>query len=69
MRSSTASPCTACGCRGSSPQEALFGGPGQTLRIRHDSIDRASFMPGVLLAIKRISSLPGLAIGLEALLD
>ncbi|MGH8907097.1 MAG: 4-hydroxy-tetrahydrodipicolinate reductase [Egibacteraceae bacterium] len=50
-------------------QEVLFGGPGQTLRIRHDSIDRASFMPGVLLAIKRIASLPGLTIGLEALLD
>jgi 4-hydroxy-tetrahydrodipicolinate reductase len=50
-------------------QEVLFGGPGQTLRIRHDSIDRACFMPGVLLAIKRISSLPGLTVGLETLLD
>jgi 4-hydroxy-tetrahydrodipicolinate reductase len=50
-------------------QEVTFGGLGQTLRIRHDSIDRSSFMPGVLLAIKRISSLPGLTIGLETLLD
>jgi 4-hydroxy-tetrahydrodipicolinate reductase len=49
--------------------EVIFGGPGQTLRIRHDSIDRSSFMPGVLLAIKRVGSLPGLTIGLEALLD
>ncbi len=49
--------------------EVTFGGPGQTLRIRHDSIDRSSFMPGVLRAIKRIPSLPGLTVGLEALLD
>lgn len=49
--------------------ETIFGGPGQTLRIRHDSIDRSSFMPGVLLAIKRVGSLPGLTVGLEALLD
>jgi 4-hydroxy-tetrahydrodipicolinate reductase len=50
-------------------QEIVFGGPGQTLRVRHDSIDRASFMPGVLLAVKRVGSLPGLTVGLEALLD
>lgn len=50
-------------------QEITFGGPGQTLRIRHDSIDRSSFMPGVLRAVKRIASLPGLTVGLEALLD
>jgi 4-hydroxy-tetrahydrodipicolinate reductase len=50
-------------------QEVVFGGAGQTLRLRHDSIDRASFMPGVLLAIKRVGSLPGLTVGLEALLD
>ena len=49
--------------------EVIFGGPGQTLRLRHDSIDRSSFMPGVLLAIKRVASLPGLTVGLEALLD
>lgn len=49
--------------------EVILGGPGQTLRIHHDSIDRSSFMPGVLLAVKRIMSLPGLTVGLEALLD
>jgi 4-hydroxy-tetrahydrodipicolinate reductase len=48
--------------------EVVFGGSGQTLRIRHDSIDRWSFMPGVLLAIKRVASLPGLTVGLDALL-
>jgi 4-hydroxy-tetrahydrodipicolinate reductase len=47
----------------------LFGGNGETLTIRHDSLDRASFMPGVLLATRRIGSLPaGLTVGLEALL-
>jgi len=50
-------------------QEVLFGGPAQTLSIRHDSFDRTSFMPGVLLAIRRVRSLEGLAIGLEHLLD
>lgn len=50
-------------------QEVLLGGPGQMLTIRHDSFDRASFMPGVLLAIKQISSRPGLTYGLEHLLD
>lgn len=49
-------------------QEVIFGGPGQTLTIRHDSTDRAGFMPGVLLAIKAIRSHPGLTIGLENLL-
>jgi len=49
-------------------QEVVFGGPGQTLTIRHDSIDRSSFMPGVLLAVKRVGSLPGLTVGLESLL-
>jgi 4-hydroxy-tetrahydrodipicolinate reductase len=50
-------------------QEVLFGGNGETLTIRHDSLDRASFMPGVLLATRRIGSLPvGLTVGLEALL-
>ncbi len=46
-------------------QEVIFGGSGQTLTIRHDSIDRSSFMPGVLMAIKSVSNLPGLTIGLE----
>ena len=50
-------------------QEIVFGGQGQTLTIRHDSIDRTSFMPGVLLAVKRVASLPGLTVGLEHLLD
>ena len=49
-------------------QEVVFGGTGQTLTIRHDSIDRTSFMPGVLLAVKRIATLPGLTVGLETLL-
>lgn len=50
-------------------QEVIFGGPGQVLTIRHDSIDRTSFMPGVLLAVRRIASRPGLTVGLDALLD
>jgi 4-hydroxy-tetrahydrodipicolinate reductase len=50
-------------------QEVLFGGHGETLTIRHDSLDRASFMPGVLLGIREVGSLPaGLTVGLEALL-
>ena len=50
-------------------QEVIFGGPGQTLTIRHDSIDRASFMPGVLLAIRKVGSLErSPTIGLENLL-
>jgi 4-hydroxy-tetrahydrodipicolinate reductase len=50
-------------------QEVLFGGPGQTLTIRHDSIDRQSFMPGVLLAVREVGSLErSPTIGLENLL-
>ena len=50
-------------------QEVLFGGTGETLTIRHDSLDRASFMPGVLLAVRGIGTLPpGLSVGLEGLL-
>ncbi len=50
-------------------QEVIFGGPGQTLSIRHDSIDRSSFMPGVLLAIRKVGSLErSPTIGLENLL-
>ena len=50
-------------------QEVLFGGHGETLTIRHDSLDRASFMPGVLVAVRGISSLPpGLTVGIEPLL-
>lgn len=50
-------------------QEVVFGGPGQVLTIRHDSIDRTSFMPGVVLAVGRIASTPGLTVGLDALLE
>ncbi len=50
-------------------QEIVLGGTGETLTIRHDSLDRLSFMPGVLLAVRNIVSRPGLTVGLEALLD
>jgi 4-hydroxy-tetrahydrodipicolinate reductase len=50
-------------------QEVLFGSAGETLTIRHDSLDRVSFMPGVLLAVRNVLSRPGLTIGLDALLD
>jgi len=46
-------------------QEVLFGGPGEALSIRHDSLDRAGFMPGVLLGIKSVISRPGITLGLE----
>ena len=46
-------------------QEVVLGGPGETLTIRHDSLDRVSFMPGVLLGLRRIGSAPGLTVGLE----
>jgi 4-hydroxy-tetrahydrodipicolinate reductase len=49
-------------------QEVLFGGPGESLSIRHDSYDRESFMPGVLLAIRKVSEIPGLTFGLEELI-
>jgi 4-hydroxy-tetrahydrodipicolinate reductase len=50
-------------------QEVIFGGEGQTLSIRHDTTDRSSFMPGVLLAVRRVAELPEpLTIGLENLL-
>ncbi|MGH2739678.1 MAG: 4-hydroxy-tetrahydrodipicolinate reductase, partial [Actinomycetota bacterium] len=48
--------------------EFLFGGPGQMLTIRHDTMDRASFVPGVLLAIREVVKRPGLTVGLEPLL-
>ncbi len=50
-------------------QEVQFGTPGETLTIKHDSIDRVSFMPGVVLACKRVGDLSGLTVGLEHLLD
>ncbi len=50
-------------------QEVIFGGEGQTLALRHDSIDRASFMPGVVLAVRRVGELPErFTVGLEKLL-
>ncbi|MFM1819341.1 MAG: hypothetical protein RIS61_939 [Actinomycetota bacterium] len=49
-------------------QEVIFGGPGETLTIRHDSLDRESFMPGVLLAVRKISETKGVTFGLEGLL-
>jgi len=49
-------------------QEILFGTNGETLLIRHDTFDRVSFMPGVLLGIRQIRSRPGLTVGLEPLL-
>jgi 4-hydroxy-tetrahydrodipicolinate reductase len=49
-------------------QEVVFGGVGQTLTIRHDSSQRESFMPGVILAIKAVGARPGLTVGLEPLL-
>ncbi|BBX17327.1 4-hydroxy-tetrahydrodipicolinate reductase [Mycolicibacterium duvalii] len=50
-------------------QEVLFGTEGETLTIRHDSIDRTSFVPGVLLAVRKVAQRPGLTIGIEPLLD
>ena len=50
-------------------QEILMGTSGQTLTIRQDSYDRSSFMPGVLLAIKKISGTSGVTVGLESILD
>ena len=50
-------------------EEVIFGNPGEVLTLRHDSLDRASFMPGVLLAVRSVADRPGLTVGLEALLD
>lgn len=49
-------------------QEVLLGGHGETLTIRHDSLSRESFSPGVLLGVRRVGELPGLTVGLESLL-
>jgi 4-hydroxy-tetrahydrodipicolinate reductase len=49
-------------------QEVIFGGQGEILTLRHDSLDRSSFMPGVLLAVRAVASRPGLTVGLEPLL-
>lgn len=50
-------------------QEVLLGGPGEQLTLRHDSFDRASFMPGVLLGVRNIAAHPGLTVGLDGYLD
>ena len=50
-------------------QEVVLGAEGETLTIRHDSLDRVSFMPGVLLAVRAVASRPGLTVGLDPLLD
>jgi 4-hydroxy-tetrahydrodipicolinate reductase len=50
-------------------QEVLFGTQGETLTIRHDSMDRTSFVPGVLLAVRTVGEHPGLTVGLEPFLD
>jgi 4-hydroxy-tetrahydrodipicolinate reductase len=50
-------------------QEVLLGAPGEQLTIRHDSFDRVSFMPGVLLGIRRVGTMPGLTVGLDPLLE
>lgn len=50
-------------------QEVLFGTQGETLTIRHDSLDRTSFAPGVLLGVRQIGARPGLTVGLDPLLD
>ena len=49
-------------------QEVLFGTQGETLTIRHDSIDRTSFVPGVLLGVREVGQHPGLTVGLDAFL-
>jgi 4-hydroxy-tetrahydrodipicolinate reductase len=49
-------------------QEVIFGGQGEVLTLRHDSLDRSSFMPGVLLAVREVAARPGLTVGLEPLL-
>jgi 4-hydroxy-tetrahydrodipicolinate reductase len=50
-------------------QEVIFGGPGETLTIRHDTMSREAFVPGVLLAVERVRGLPpGLTVGLDSLL-
>jgi 4-hydroxy-tetrahydrodipicolinate reductase len=50
-------------------EEVLLGTAGQSLSIRHDSYDRTSFMPGVVLAVKAVADRPGLTVGLDPLLD
>lgn len=49
-------------------QEVILGNPGEVLTVRHDSTDRVSFMPGVLVAVRNVASLPGVTVGLDRLL-
>ena len=49
-------------------QEVLLGTTGQTLTMRHDSFDRSSFMPGVVLAVRAVADRPGITVGLDPLL-
>jgi 4-hydroxy-tetrahydrodipicolinate reductase len=49
-------------------QEVLLGAVGETLTIRHDSVHRSSFMPGVLLAVRSVPTMPGLTVGLDSLI-
>jgi 4-hydroxy-tetrahydrodipicolinate reductase len=50
-------------------QEVLFGGPGEVLTLRHDTLNREAYMPGVLLAIRRVLDVRGLVVGIEAFLE
>jgi 4-hydroxy-tetrahydrodipicolinate reductase len=50
-------------------QEVILGGDGEILTIRHDTMNRSSFTPGVLLGVRRVRELPGLTVGLDRLLD
>ena len=50
-------------------EEVLLGGPGEQLTLRHDSFDRTSFLPGVLLGVRRVADHPGLVVGLEHYLE
>ena len=49
-------------------QEAILGGTGETLSIRHDTTERRAFLPGILLGIRRVHEFPGVTVGLEPLL-
>jgi 4-hydroxy-tetrahydrodipicolinate reductase len=49
-------------------QEVILGADGETLTIRHDSLDRVSFTPGVLVGVRRVADVPGLTVGLEPFL-
>jgi len=50
-------------------QEVILAAPGETLTIRHDSTDRECYMPGILLAVRKVRGFVGLTVGLENILD